>query len=142
MHQRHKPSIVCRLDQMGHLVHQDVLKALRRLPGEIGVESDGPCRRIAAAPTRLHALDEDPADLDPDYGFPPGDQIGDGGPNLVAIPTVQNLLTACLVRAGPYLQYQATVLDLDRRRRFPLESLQQVASAPSFRNRPDQSAVP
>ncbi len=41
-HQGLKPLVVGRLQDVDHFVDHDVLQALRRLLGQIGVEADGP----------------------------------------------------------------------------------------------------
>jgi hypothetical protein len=55
IHQADETCIVGRFEQMHHLVHHDVLKALSRFFGQIGVQANAGGRRIAA-PQRVFIL--------------------------------------------------------------------------------------
>ena len=60
IHQGHKARVVCRFEQMSHLVNNNVFEAFPRLSGEIGIQSDRARAVIAATPFGLHSLDEEP----------------------------------------------------------------------------------
>ena len=49
IHQADETCIVGRFEQMHHSVHLDVLKALSRFFGQVGVQANAGGRRIAAA---------------------------------------------------------------------------------------------
>jgi hypothetical protein len=49
IHQVDETCIVGRFEQMHHSVHHDVLKALSRFFGQVGVQANAGGRRIAAA---------------------------------------------------------------------------------------------
>ena len=48
IHQTDEASVVSGLQQVNELVNNDVLEALRRLLGELGVEADGARLRVVA----------------------------------------------------------------------------------------------
>jgi hypothetical protein len=62
--QQLEPIVVGRLEEMGHLVHEDVLEALGSLLRELGVEADVAGIPVSAAPLGLHLLDEYLGDSD------------------------------------------------------------------------------
>ena len=59
VHQRLKPSVMGRLDQMNKLVHDDVFETGGWLTGQIGIQANMPGDGVAAAPFCFHALNED-----------------------------------------------------------------------------------
>jgi hypothetical protein len=61
IHQRHKAGVVRRFEQVNHLVDDNIFKTFHGLSREIGIQSNGASVVIAAAPFRLHSLDEGPA---------------------------------------------------------------------------------
>ena len=63
IHHQHKTSVVAGLDQVREFMHHDVLQALRRLFGQIGVQANGAAGGVAAAPLGFHALHEDLPEL-------------------------------------------------------------------------------
>ncbi len=64
IHQRLKPCIVSRLDQMQQLMHEDVLQAISRFFSQIRIQPNIVGHRVAASPLRFHVLNQDPSSLD------------------------------------------------------------------------------
>ena len=62
-----KPLGVSSLDQVHHLVNHDVFQARHRLLGQLRIQPDTPCFRVASAPSGLHPADPpvDHRDADP-----------------------------------------------------------------------------
>lgn len=59
---------------MHHFVDDDVIEALARFFGQVGVEANAGGRDVATAPAGSHALDEKTVDFDAEDGFPAGDE--------------------------------------------------------------------
>jgi hypothetical protein len=70
IHQSDESSIVRRLKQVHHFVDDDVLEALDRLFGQVGIQSNAGGSGIAASPSRFHPLNEKPLDLYSQVLFP------------------------------------------------------------------------
>ena len=73
--QGHKASIVRRLQQMHHFVDNDVLKALSRFFGQVGVQANAGSCRITTTPSRFHPLNKKTLDLHSQVLFPSRDQL-------------------------------------------------------------------
>lgn len=58
VHQRLKPRVVSRLDQMQQLMHENVFQAVWRLASQVRIQADVAGYRVEASPIRLHALHE------------------------------------------------------------------------------------
>lgn len=79
IHQRDEAGVVCRLQEVNHLVDDDVFEALGWLFCEIGVEADAVCIGVAAPPFRLHPLHKDALHLHTHYRLPLRQQIRECG---------------------------------------------------------------
>jgi len=86
IHQRTEASIVMALQEMDHLVHDDILQALGRLLGQLGVEPNCPRRDIAAPPLGLHAPDVELLHFDAHHRLPLGQQRRDRLLDLLPVP--------------------------------------------------------
>ena len=63
IHQGYETGVMSWLQQVYHLMHNDVLQALRWLFGQIGIEPDALGTWTAATPLSLHSLHEEPFNL-------------------------------------------------------------------------------
>jgi len=88
IHQADETCIVGRFEQMHHLVHHDVLKALSRFFGQVGVQANARSRRVAASPTRLHPLYEKSLDLNPQVLLPSRNESWNLKPQLLSVPSL------------------------------------------------------
>lgn len=70
VHDRDEAIVMVSLQQVCELVDDDVLKALRRLLGELKVDPDSPGFDVAAAPFRLHAFDAPVSGFNANNGLP------------------------------------------------------------------------
>jgi len=66
--------VVGRFQQVGHLMYNDVLQALRRFFGKLGIEPDIAGNRVAATPLGLHSLHKKPVYFHTQQRLPLGDQ--------------------------------------------------------------------
>jgi hypothetical protein len=99
IHQSHKTSVVCRFEQVRHLVDDNVLEALPRLSGKIGIQSNGGRPVIAAAPFSLHSLEEEPLYPYTHQPLPFFNQRWNGTPQLAAMPSFKDCPPLRSVRA-------------------------------------------
>jgi hypothetical protein len=65
-------------EQVEHFMNNDVLKQVTGLFYQFGVEPDMATLGVATTPSGFHALQKISADLDPDAGFPTGDERWNG----------------------------------------------------------------
>ena len=87
-HQADETCIVGRFEQVHHLVHHDVLKALDGLSGQIRVQANAGGRRVAVPPTRLHPLYEKSLDLNPQVLLPSRNEYWNLKPQLLSVPSL------------------------------------------------------
>ena len=99
IHQSDEASIVRRLKQMHHLVDDDVLKALRWFFGQVRIQSNTGRCRVAAPPTRFHPLNEKSLDRNPQMRLPSRNQVWNLKPQLLSVPSLQNLLSLATIRS-------------------------------------------
>jgi hypothetical protein len=84
---------------MHHFVDDDVLKALSRFFGQVGVQSNAGGRWIATPPSRFHPLNKKTLDLHFQVLFPSRDQLRNLGSNLLAIPALQDVMPLATIRS-------------------------------------------
>src|SRR5947207_2512926 len=75
-----------RFEQVGHLMDDNIFKTFHRLSGEIGIQPNGAPAVIAAAPFRLHSLDEEPLHPDSHQSLPFFDQWWNSRPHQLTMP--------------------------------------------------------
>lgn len=63
-HQRGEAAVVSWLQQMDHLMHDDVFKAFTWLLCQLCIKPNSPCAVVAASPLRFHPLHKEPFHLD------------------------------------------------------------------------------
>jgi hypothetical protein len=100
VHKLHKAGVVGWLDQMRHLMQNNIFEAFHRLFRQIGVQSDIPRGRGAASLFRFHSLNQHAVHLDLQNGFPFRDHRADLRPDLAPIKGVEQSLSRSDVRVG------------------------------------------
>jgi hypothetical protein len=96
IHQGDEPVAVLRLAEVGHLLHEDVLQAVRVFCGEFEVERDVVCLAVAGAPLGLHPSDAPTRDGSSGDRFPHGDEWRDPLAQLLALPGAEQVDSAFL----------------------------------------------
>lgn len=84
------------LNQVCHLVHDDVFEQVLRLFYELGVEPDITCLVIAASPLGLHPLQEVAGNVHFQLLFPLLDEWRNGFVEKALMPVVEYLLSLVL----------------------------------------------
>ena len=98
------------LDQMNHLVDDDVLETRSRLFREIGVEADAAVVRVAVPPLGLHPLHEESLHSHVQQRLPSRQQWRHGLLQLFSIPFLDKSLPHVLAGSRSHPQNDAAVL--------------------------------
>jgi hypothetical protein len=115
VHQTDEAVVVRGLQQMNHLVHDDILQTFRWLLGQIGIEPDALGRWTTATPFRLHPLHEEALHFHVHHRLPLRDQRRDGLFDRLAVPLFQKSLPLCLWGRRSHLEPDLVVIQLDFR---------------------------
>src|SRR5665213_886230 len=123
VHQDDETATMCRFDEMRHLMHDDVLKALFRLLCQFGVQSNSTCARVAASPLGLHLLYVKPINGYSHHRCPSGYQRRKHRLHLLSVPPRNDglLLLSSYSRTTP--KQQSVVLYLNPRPSISLHHL-------------------
>ena len=113
-------------------MNDDVFKAFRRFLGEIGVETNAACNRVAATPFGLHPPHKKPLHLHADVRLPFRDQWRHGLPELLTIPFLYDGLPLVFIGARTNMEPHPAVRQFNGRRMIAFNDLQQVTPPPDI----------
>src|ERR1035441_10775360 len=102
-----------RLKQVDQLVHDEVLHALPRLFGQLGIEPNRLASVVAAAPFCFHVLDEQSLHRNTEDWRPSRDDWYRGLTQDAPVPFLKDLLARAFTRFWPHPQNQLVVAQLD-----------------------------
>lgn len=116
---------------MHQLVNDHVLKALKRLLGKLGVESDASGARIARSPTSPHSLHEYLSSDNSNAWLPLHRKNPRRILEFLAIPGINDGSSRCEWCTGTNLQNERPVSQLDARSCVCIHDLQQTPATPN-----------
>lgn len=85
-----KPRAVRRLDEVQHLVNDDVLEQISWFLDQLCIDPDRACPMVARAPARFHPLQEVAGDCNPQPALPGRDQGWENAVKKRPVPGVQH----------------------------------------------------
>ena len=89
VHQCAKTLVVVSLQEVDHLVDENVRQARGGLLDQFEIQPNAPGTRVAGPPASLHLFDPHIIDDDADLWLPLGDERGQFSAELVAVPAMQ-----------------------------------------------------
>lgn len=110
IHQCDEAGAMSRLQNVNHLVDDDIFEAFAWFLREIGVQPDAAPTRVAASPFRLHSLHEDPFHLYRHDRPPLRDKTRHGSLDLFSIPAGDGGMLRFVIRSRRNPRYHLAVL--------------------------------
>ena len=129
-HEGHEPFTVPRLQEVDHLVDDDVLQQVFGLLDQLGVEPERLGLGVAAAPAGLHSLKEIGRCLDAQFPLPLGDQGRDGLMQQGAMPLLHDLVALRGGGLGSDREDEPAVIHPDRGLLVLLDHAEEPAASP------------